>query len=101
MPPAKRRSASANDPMMLLLGQIDGKLDGLSETMRRHIREDNDSLRSIDGRLRGLEVGAPSAEEQRGNDERLRALERFKWKAAGAIGLAGFLIGIVAKLLHG
>ena len=101
MAPAKRRSSSANDPMMLLLGQIDGKLDGLSETMSRHIREDNEALRSIDGRLRGLEIGAPSADAKRDNVERLRSLERFKWKAAGAIGFAGFVIGLVAKILHG
>jgi len=97
--PTKRGSGSGNNEVLLLLGQIDGKLDGLAGTIERHLADDSAAFASIDKRLRAVEVAAPSQEKQDAQDKRITALERFRWQIAGMATLGGFLAGIAAKAI--
>lgn len=82
-----------NDPVMLLLGRIDGKLDGLHEAMVRHFADDARAFRKLDQRLRGLEQNALTPEDR----SSLRSLERGHWRTAGIAAGIGLVLGLVGK----
>ena len=92
---------SQPDPTLLLLGRIDGKLDGLRETMDRHLSDDAAALGRIDTRLRALETATPSPEERRVFEGRVVSLERCRWRTAGMAALAGALLGALLKVVAG
>jgi len=63
------------DSLELLVGRIEGKLDGMDEKLDAAL----DTLKS--------------------HDARITAVEQFKWKAAGAVALIAFVMPIVIKVL--
>lgn len=63
------------DSLELLVGRIEGKLDGMDEKLDAAL----DTLKS--------------------HDARITAVEQFKWKAAGAIALVAFAVPIALKVL--
>jgi hypothetical protein len=81
--------------VMLLLGRIDGKLDGLRDTMDRHLSDDASAFGAIDARLRGLEGSALTPEDR----SSLRSLERWRWRIAGMATVVGILLGSLGKYL--
>jgi hypothetical protein len=63
------------DSLELLVGRIEGKLDGIDEKLGRTL----DELKS--------------------HDARITAVEKWQWKAAGVLALIAFIVPILVKVI--
>lgn len=113
--PARKKSAG-NGELVLMLGQIDGKLDSLTETMRQHAEHDRETFTRIFERLEDVprvvktavaeadervkEVISKADERVGDIDARVGALESLRLKVVGGAVALGALATGAAKLLE-
>lgn len=75
----------------------EGKMDSIAQEYVRFKAHREDVCMPLHARIDKL--GADCAERFEGLDVRVRALEAFKWRAVGAVGVITFIANIVAQKL--
>jgi hypothetical protein len=83
---AGKKQAVSGD-VMLFLGQIDSKLDGLAESFAEHVKNDRESFGKV---FEKLEASAKITDVA-AVEARVGILERLRWKLAGGAAALGLL----------
>lgn len=75
----------------------ESKMDSIGQEYVRFKAHREDVCKPLHARIDKL--GADCAERFEGLDVRVRALEAFKWRAVGAVGIITFIANVVAQKL--
>lgn len=75
----------------------ESKMDSIAQEYVRFKAHREDVCKPLHARIDKL--GADCAERFEGLDVRVRALEAFKWRAVGAVGIITFIANVVAQKL--
>lgn len=75
----------------------ESKMDSIAQEYVRFKAHREDVCKPLHARIDKL--GADCAERFEGLDVRVRALEAFKWRAVGAVGVITFIANLVAQKL--